>query len=195
MKPAHGLGIACVVAWTAVNSPEPGDGAAFGRFGRAAKAAGTSRRGALLARALKRARGSLLWERLWPALATLATALGLFLAFSWAGLWLVLPPLARAIGLVRRSWWSPPSRRRRWRCCGCRASPTACAGSTAAAARRIGRPPRSPTRSPPTSTIRSRRRSGAPMSNARCCRRASSRPAGRSRGCRCAIRWRCARWC
>jgi uncharacterized protein (TIGR02302 family) len=55
---------------------------------------------ALLARALKRARSSLLWERLWPALATLATALGLFLAFSWAGLWLVLPPLARAIGLV-----------------------------------------------------------------------------------------------
>ena len=54
----------------------------------------------LLARALKRARGSLLWERLWPALATLATALGLFLAFSWAGLWLVLPPLARAIGML-----------------------------------------------------------------------------------------------
>ena len=54
----------------------------------------------LLARALKRARGSLLWERLWPALAALATALGLFLAFSWAGLWLVLPPLARAVGLV-----------------------------------------------------------------------------------------------
>ena len=54
----------------------------------------------MLARALKRARGSLLWERLWPALATLATALGLFLAFSWAGLWLVLPPLARAVGLI-----------------------------------------------------------------------------------------------
>jgi uncharacterized protein (TIGR02302 family) len=53
----------------------------------------------VLARALQRARGSLLWERLWPALALLATALGLFLAFSWAGLWLVLPPLARAIGL------------------------------------------------------------------------------------------------
>src|SRR5450759_1503254 len=51
----------------------------------------------LLARALKRARGSLLWEKLWPALATLATALGLFLAFSWAGLWLVLP---RAISLL-----------------------------------------------------------------------------------------------
>ena len=54
----------------------------------------------LLAQALKRARGSLLWEKLWPALATLATALGLFLAFSWAGLWLVLPPLPRAIGLL-----------------------------------------------------------------------------------------------
>ena len=53
----------------------------------------------LLARALTRARGSLLWERLWPALAALATVVGLFLAFSWAGLWLVLPPLARAIGL------------------------------------------------------------------------------------------------
>ncbi len=53
-----------------------------------------------LARALKRARGSLLWERLWPALASLATAAGLFLAFSWAGLWLVLPPLARAICLA-----------------------------------------------------------------------------------------------
>jgi uncharacterized protein (TIGR02302 family) len=53
----------------------------------------------VLARALLRARGSLLWERLWPALALLATALGLFLALSWAGLWLVLPPLGRAIGL------------------------------------------------------------------------------------------------
>jgi uncharacterized protein (TIGR02302 family) len=54
---------------------------------------------AMLARALKRARGSLLWERLWPALASLAMAVGLFLTFSWAGLWLVLPPMARAIGL------------------------------------------------------------------------------------------------
>jgi uncharacterized protein (TIGR02302 family) len=55
---------------------------------------------AVLTRALKRARGSLLWERLWPALATLITALGLFLAFSWAGVWMVLPPLGRAIGLA-----------------------------------------------------------------------------------------------
>lgn len=54
----------------------------------------------LLARALTRARWALFWEGLWPALATLATALGLFLAVSWLGLWLWLPPLARAIGLV-----------------------------------------------------------------------------------------------
>ncbi len=54
----------------------------------------------LLARAIKRARGSLLWERLWPALATLSVAVGLFLALSWAGLWIVLPPLPRAIVLV-----------------------------------------------------------------------------------------------
>jgi len=54
----------------------------------------------MLARAVQRARGSLLWERLWPALAALATALGLFLALSWAGLWLALPPLGRIIGLV-----------------------------------------------------------------------------------------------
>ena len=55
---------------------------------------------ALLARALQRARGSLLWEKLWPALATLATAAGLFLALSWAGLWIALPPIARAVGLL-----------------------------------------------------------------------------------------------
>src|SRR5215813_4119989 len=55
--------------------------------------------GALLARALKRARLSILWERLWPALATLATAVGLFLAVSWLGVWLMLPPLGRAIGV------------------------------------------------------------------------------------------------
>lgn len=54
----------------------------------------------MLARAVRRARGSLLWERLWPALAALATACGLFLALSWAGLWLALPPLGRIIGLA-----------------------------------------------------------------------------------------------
>ncbi len=55
---------------------------------------------ALLRRAIKRARGSIFWERLWPLLITIATAVGLFLAFSWAGLWLALPPLARIVGLV-----------------------------------------------------------------------------------------------
>ncbi|HZP75919.1 MAG TPA: TIGR02302 family protein [Pseudolabrys sp.] len=53
----------------------------------------------LLKQALQRARGSILWERLWPALATLAVVIGLFLAVSWAGLWQQLPPLGRPIGL------------------------------------------------------------------------------------------------
>ena len=54
----------------------------------------------LLAAAVRRARWTILWERLWPALATLLTAVGLFLAVSWLGLWLWLPPLARAIVLL-----------------------------------------------------------------------------------------------
>ncbi|MEJ0078845.1 MAG: TIGR02302 family protein [Alphaproteobacteria bacterium] len=53
----------------------------------------------LLARALQRAWWTILWERLWPALASLAVAVGVFLAVSWAGLWLVLPPLGRAVAL------------------------------------------------------------------------------------------------
>src|SRR5262245_49571559 len=53
----------------------------------------------MLARALGRARWSIFWERLWPALASIATAVGLFLALSWLGLWLALPPIGRAIGL------------------------------------------------------------------------------------------------
>ena len=36
-----------------------------------------------LAQALRRARWTILWERLWPAVASLATAVGLFLALSW----------------------------------------------------------------------------------------------------------------
>ncbi len=57
-------------------------------------------RGARLASALKRARWSILWERLWPAVAALATVVGLFLAVSWLGVWLTLPPLARAFGVA-----------------------------------------------------------------------------------------------
>jgi len=53
----------------------------------------------MLVRALLRARWSIFWERLWPALASIATAIGLFLALSWLGLWMWLPPLGRAIGL------------------------------------------------------------------------------------------------
>ncbi len=58
----------------------------------------------MLARALRRARLAIFWERLWPALASIATAVGLFLALSWLGLWLALPPLGRAdrsVGLFR----------------------------------------------------------------------------------------------
>src|SRR5947199_2070547 len=53
----------------------------------------------LLARALRRARWTIFWERLWPALASIATVIGLFLAVSWLGLWLWLPAIGRAIGL------------------------------------------------------------------------------------------------
>ena len=53
----------------------------------------------LLGHAQTRARWALFWERLWPGLAAVATAVGLFLALSWLGLWLWLPPLGRAIGL------------------------------------------------------------------------------------------------
>ena len=54
----------------------------------------------LLAAALKRARWTIFWERLWPPLAAFATVVGLFLAVSWLGVWLWLPPLARAVGLA-----------------------------------------------------------------------------------------------
>src|SRR6266700_1192674 len=54
---------------------------------------------ALLARALTRAHWAILWERVWPALAAPATAIGLFLAVSWLGAWIWLPPMGRAIGL------------------------------------------------------------------------------------------------
>jgi uncharacterized protein (TIGR02302 family) len=52
-----------------------------------------------LGTALRRARLTILWERLWPALARIATVGGIFLTLSWLGLWLDLPPLGRAIVL------------------------------------------------------------------------------------------------
>src|ERR1700731_4772333 len=63
-----------------------------------ARSAG-GRNDAVLSRALDRARSAILWERLWPALAAPATAVGLFLAVSWLGLWLWLPPVGRAVAL------------------------------------------------------------------------------------------------
>jgi uncharacterized protein (TIGR02302 family) len=54
---------------------------------------------ASLERAMIRAKWAILWERLWPALASIATAVGLFLAVSWLGLWLWLPPMGRAVVL------------------------------------------------------------------------------------------------
>ena len=54
---------------------------------------------AMLVSALKKARWITFWERLWPPLAAVATAIGLFLAVSWAGVWLWLPPIGRAVAL------------------------------------------------------------------------------------------------
>ena len=61
---------------------------------------GTEPAGSALATALRRARWTIFWERLWPALATLATAAGLFLTISWLGVWLWLPPLGRAAAVL-----------------------------------------------------------------------------------------------
>jgi uncharacterized protein (TIGR02302 family) len=55
---------------------------------------------ATLGSPLARARLAIFWERLWPALASLATALGLFIAVSWLGVWLWLPPIARAVAML-----------------------------------------------------------------------------------------------
>jgi len=66
----------------------------------ATEPANESPSGVTLARALKRMRWSILWERLWPVLAALASVVGLFLAVSWLGVWLLLPPLVRAVGVA-----------------------------------------------------------------------------------------------
>ncbi len=72
---------------TSSSNPAPGHRSADG----AVRSLGT---------ALRRARWTIFWERLWPALATLATAIGLFLTLSWLGLWLWLPPLGRAAAVL-----------------------------------------------------------------------------------------------
>ena len=101
----------------------------------------------------------------------------------------------RAPSAFSFSWCWPRWLRRRWSCCDCRASMTACAGSTAAAAR------------PPAGDRDRRRarrqseRSGRPGALARPCRaradvgaQAQGRLAA-AEAVACAIRWRCARWC
>lgn len=54
----------------------------------------------LLARAVRRARLALTWERIWPGLALLLLVVGLFLAVSFAGLWPAVPALARVLGVA-----------------------------------------------------------------------------------------------
>ncbi|MGX1308314.1 uncharacterized protein (TIGR02302 family) [Amorphus suaedae] len=51
-------------------------------------------------RLVRRARLSLLWERLWPALALPLAVVCLFLALSWLGLWLAAPYWLRVGGLA-----------------------------------------------------------------------------------------------
>jgi uncharacterized protein (TIGR02302 family) len=69
-------------------------------------------------RALSLAQWSIFWERLWPALASIATVIGLFVAVSWLGLWLWLPPLGRGIGdavfAVLTAWATLPLLRLRF---------------------------------------------------------------------------------
>lgn len=53
-----------------------------------------------LDKSLERARLALLWEALWPVLATAGAVIGLYLLASWLGLWPLLPPWGRIAGLV-----------------------------------------------------------------------------------------------
>src|SRR5260370_37775342 len=54
----------------------------------------------LLGRALRRARWTIFWERLWPALASIATVIGLFLALSGLRPGALPAPGGRAGGLA-----------------------------------------------------------------------------------------------
>lgn len=53
-----------------------------------------------LSLAVTRTRQALLWESVWPVLAAILCAFGIFLALSWAGLWISLPPYARIAGVA-----------------------------------------------------------------------------------------------
>ncbi len=52
-----------------------------------------------LARALSWTEHALLWEKLWPRVASALAVFGIFLAVSWLGLWIALPPLGRVAGV------------------------------------------------------------------------------------------------
>ena len=53
-----------------------------------------------LTRALSWTRHALLWEKLWPRIASAFAVFGVFLAVSWLGVWIALPPLARVAGVL-----------------------------------------------------------------------------------------------
>ena len=127
---------------------------------------------AMLVAALKKARWITFWERLWPPLAAVATAIGLFLAVSWAGAWLWLPPIGRAIALF-----------------------VFLVLTAAATVPLIFVRPPSPMSWRPRRTIRGRWRCGAPMWSARCWRPGPSRRDGRRRASTSAIPWPCEPWC
>ena len=55
---------------------------------------------ARLASLTRRAALTLLWEALWPPLASAGAVVALFLAASWGGLWYALPLYGRLLGLV-----------------------------------------------------------------------------------------------
>ena len=145
-----------------------------------------------LGTALRRARWTIFWERLWPALARLAAVVGLFLTVSWLGR-VALAAAAGARSRIGRVC-DPGARGDHSVCVLTRCPPprTRCAGSIAAAGFVIARRRRSPTSSPSRRRTPIRSRCGRPMSSARWLRRAPSRPAGRRRVFRCATLMRCA---
>jgi uncharacterized protein (TIGR02302 family) len=59
-----------------------------------------SENGDVLTYPLRRAHWAILWERLWPPIASLFTLVGLFLAISWMGMWAWLPAWGRLAGLA-----------------------------------------------------------------------------------------------